>query len=271
MNAQRRHEELLTDAVRVLTEAARHVVTWRDGDGREHHDRVDFAEFVTHAVTGAAANIGGVEEILARRPGSWEADHVRQLLQSTVGYYEEYLIEHRTEPLTVVVAVDNLLSELGFRDLFDEAHLELDRREEQILVDSDEPFVVIEELPDEQQAAFAELRQLRDALDALRKRDWADYGQAFEANVLAAASELLPGLLVPVEVEVHLDWQADDTSDESPCGPAYRLWERAFERTPLPGSGMSLNDYPLDADIAQIERDAGRDPLSRLRRGEGHQ
>jgi hypothetical protein len=46
---------------------------------------IDWAEFVTLALAGAAANIGGNEQILACRPGSWEAERVRQTLQSTVG------------------------------------------------------------------------------------------------------------------------------------------------------------------------------------------
>src|SRR5207245_583386 len=79
---QRRYEELLADAGRVLTEAASRATTRTDRNGREHRQPADFAEFVTHAVAGAAANIGGVEQILAGRPGSWEADHVRQMLHS---------------------------------------------------------------------------------------------------------------------------------------------------------------------------------------------
>jgi hypothetical protein len=60
MSGQRPHEQVLADAVRLLTEAARRTTTWTDGDGREHQYPADFAEFVTHAVAGAAANVGGV-------------------------------------------------------------------------------------------------------------------------------------------------------------------------------------------------------------------
>ncbi len=55
-------EQSLVDAVTVLTAAA------RTGS--------DFAEFLTHAVAGTAANLGGIEELLAGRPGSWEAHYV---------------------------------------------------------------------------------------------------------------------------------------------------------------------------------------------------
>jgi hypothetical protein len=268
MSGQRRYEDVLADAVRVLTEAARHTVTWCDEDGREHHHHADFAEFVTHAVAGAAANVGGVEEILFGRSGSWEADHVRQMLQSTVGCYEEYLVEHRTEPLTVVVAVDNLLFDVGFAELFEQAHDELDRREEAICAeaDTDRPMLAVTDLPDDQQVALEQIDCQREALHRLKAQEWVAYGEAFKANVLHVAGEMLPRLQVPVVVEVHLDWHDEDSS-VPPWGPAFAVWERARDLTPLPGSGIPLKDYPL-GDVAQIERDAGRDPLRRLRRGE---
>lgn len=80
----RTYEQLLAAAVEVLTAAAR-----RPGD---------WAEFVTLALAGAAANVGGVETALAGRPGSWEADGVRNLLYATVGHDEHDLQRHRTEP-----------------------------------------------------------------------------------------------------------------------------------------------------------------------------
>src|SRR5207245_2485454 len=148
-----------------LTEAARTTVSWCDSDGREHRQRADFAEFVTCALAGAAANVGGVEEILAGRSGSWEADQMRQMLQSTIGCDEEYLVEHRTEPLTVIVAVDNLLTDLGFYAMFQQAHDELDRREEAICAASstDGPFLVVADLPADQCEALEEIAELREA------------------------------------------------------------------------------------------------------------
>ena len=76
-NEQRTYDEVLADAVRVLTEAARRVITWTDRGGRAGHGQEDFAEFVTHALAGKAANIDGIEPILAGRPGSWEAGRDR--------------------------------------------------------------------------------------------------------------------------------------------------------------------------------------------------
>jgi hypothetical protein len=70
---------------------------------------IDWAEFVTLALAGAAANAGGIETILSGRPGSWEAERVRQTLQSTV-IDERDLMRHRTEPITVDLWVEAVLA-----------------------------------------------------------------------------------------------------------------------------------------------------------------
>jgi hypothetical protein len=243
-------EQLLTDAVRMLTEAVR--------------STADFAEFVTHAVAGAAANIGGIEQALAGRPGSWEAHYVREMLTSTVGYDEAYLHEHRTEPLVVRVHVDDILHDLGLGALYDEAHDELNRRENAICArhDIDEP---IEDYDPDDYAALDELEQLRNRLDRQREAEWAAYGNGFRDNVHRTATELFPTLPVPVEVIVELDGQNDlAPSGGDWDGPAWRVWEAARLDTPLPGSGIPPRDYPPGADIAQAERGAGRTPLARL-------
>ena len=115
--------QLLTEAIEVLTRAARltrPVLTrdeaasaaggepvWVDSGKREP---ADWADFVAAALAGATANAGGIEAVLAGRPGSWEADHIRHLLTGTVGHEEEYLLEHRTESITVTLHVTAILS-----------------------------------------------------------------------------------------------------------------------------------------------------------------
>jgi hypothetical protein len=243
-------EQLLTDAVRVLTEAAR--------------STGDFAEFVTLAVAGAAANIGSTDALLAGRPGSWEAHYVREMLTAAVGYDEQYLMEHRTEPLVVRAHVDDILHDLGLWALYDEARDELNRSENAICArhDIDEP---IEDYDPDDYAALDELEQLRNRLDRQREAEWASYGNAFRDNLHRAAAELFPTLPAPVEVIVELDWQNDlGPAGEDWDGPAWRVWEAALLDTPLPGSGIPPRDYPPGADIAQAERDAGRTPLARL-------
>lgn len=106
----------LAAAVRVLTEAARmprpqlrrtDVGTWVE-DPNLPPERSDFAEFVTLALAGVAANLGGIEDTLAGRPGSWEAEGVRQLLASTVGADQDDLWRHRTEPVRIVLNMESL-------------------------------------------------------------------------------------------------------------------------------------------------------------------
>ncbi len=271
--APRTYEQILTDAIGVLTEAARQTSTYGTGD-HAHQEPADFAEFATLALAGAAANIGGIEALLAGRPGSWEADGVRTLLTSTVGWDEEHLLEHRTEPLTVAVHVDDLLHELGYAQLYDQAHDELDRRHDAIGIPTvsgipgtpqfEAALARLEPATAEQQAMSDAVEQMRERLDEQRAREWAAYGQAFRENVHRAAAALPPGLRVPVEVVVELRWQNDAGSGDPPYGPAFQLWERALRDTPLPGSGIPLKHYPPDLEVAQVERDAGRAPLTRL-------
>ena len=133
------HRELLGRAVEVLTAAVRwERPTVRQNDqGKwepdpDRTDRSDWAEFVSLALAGAAANAGGIEAALAGRPGSWEADGVRQLLQSTVDDDEAHLWEHRTEPLQLTLYVDELLTDVDY-DLVrahEDAATELQRRYE---------------------------------------------------------------------------------------------------------------------------------------------
>lgn len=141
--ATRPHQVVLDDAVRVLTEAARLTNqpvrrasddSWEpdlDADGLP----IDWAAFVTTALAGAAANIGGIDAILAGRPGSWEAGVIRDALNAAVGHDEWDLWRHRTEPVNVVVHPERILSDIDslawFRN-FDAAETELQRRENAI-------------------------------------------------------------------------------------------------------------------------------------------
>lgn len=59
----------LADAVCVFTATARLRGSVSGGVGDEHAEPVDWAEFVTLALAGAAANIGHIEAVLAGRPG----------------------------------------------------------------------------------------------------------------------------------------------------------------------------------------------------------
>ncbi|NGO40648.1 DUF6303 family protein [Streptomyces ureilyticus] len=58
-------------------------------------DGRDVAEFVAHALCQVAADEGGIEEVLRNRSGSWEAGHVRSLMEGTVGPDGEGLAMYR--------------------------------------------------------------------------------------------------------------------------------------------------------------------------------
>ncbi|MFM9815635.1 DUF6303 family protein [Streptomyces scabiei] len=61
-------------------------------------DGVDVAEFLAHALCTVAAKEGGIEEVLRNRSGSWEAGHIRSLMEGTVGPDGEGLAMYRQDP-----------------------------------------------------------------------------------------------------------------------------------------------------------------------------
>lgn len=253
------YDELLAQTTRVLTEAARLTRPVLDRDeeasaaaGRpvwietDRREPIDWAEFVTLALAGTAANIGGIEQVLAGRPGSWEADGVRQLLTSTVGHDQELLLEHRTEPVVVDLYVDEILVDLGAWKLYDEANQELDRRYTAIGIPSvtgvpgDAAFeAALAALPpatEEQERLADEIADLGERLEQQREADWASYGAALKAAVEAAAARR-EGLRVPVVVNVDLETFRGDRGDDGWYGLADQLREEGLNAIPLPGDG----------------------------------
>lgn len=203
----RRYHDLLLQAVNVLTAAARLSWTGTGPGGQFVTGRADWAEFVSLAVAGAAANIGGIEAILVGRPGSWEAAYVRNLLTSTVGDDEQYLLEHRTEPVVVTLFVDEILFDQGVWQSYEEARQELVRRYEAIglpTVGYAETVARLDRITPEQDRQAEAIDRLEEALERQRERDWAAYGEALKAHVEAAAAQA-SGLTVPVVVSVDLE------------------------------------------------------------------
>ena len=294
-------DDLHGDAVRVMTEAARlRRPVGPNLDGVESHDRgerVDFGEFVSLVLAATAANVGGIEELLAGRPGSWEADYVRNLLTSTVGWGEEYLWEHRTEPVVIRVPVDGLLADTGLWRLYEESEAAIEEMEDAVGVVYDvcddtgtwtpsdpavapltesqvaqrvgwaRPGARVDRMPTpDQERELERLADLRDRLDRLQEAEWAAYGEAFKASVVAElAREPLAGLKVPVEFDIHARlWQTTTTLEGVCWGPLARLYEAGWLHTPLPGSGIAPQDYPAGTEVVQVERDAGRLPHLRI-------
>ena len=145
----RPYTEVLHDAITILTEATRLTNQpmrqassggWEPNPDPRAALPIDWAEFVTLALAGAAANVGGVETALAGRPGSWEAEMVRQTLTATVSDDRD-LLRHRTEPVVVDLWVESILSHLGdpSDDLYADAANEVDARAEMVPEPTDLP------------------------------------------------------------------------------------------------------------------------------------
>ena len=124
----------IADAIAALTKAARQRRTIGAGTPNDHSEPVDFGEIACHVITTVAANVGGVDALLAGRPGSWEADHVRRMVISTAGDNERELLRYRSEPLCLVVDVDGEFGDMGIYDLYEEAGEQVDQRVEQATV-----------------------------------------------------------------------------------------------------------------------------------------
>lgn len=244
-----------------MTEAAR--ITWSraDRDGGSVAVHIDWAEFVALALAGAAANEGGIENVLAGRPGSWEADHVRQLLLSTVGHDEQELPGHRTEPVVVDVFVDEIMVDLGMWKAYGNAQQELMRRY------ADLPSATTAEQAPREPRALAvaqeqqldQLADLEERLEAQRLRDWAEYGQALKTGIEAAARRR-QGLRVPVVVNLDVETFRVDGGDPS-SGLEGQLLQEAIMSTPLPGNTLPLQD---DSDPRVLGCLSPLSPLSRL-------
>lgn len=256
LDPARAYEQVLSDAVRVMTEAAR--LTWSrtDGDGGGVAVHIDWAEFVTLALAGAAANAGGIENVLAGRPGSWEADHVRQLLISTVGLDEQQLPDHRTEPVVVEVFVDEIMVDLGMWKVYDDAQQELTRRyADPASATTAEQTQDPRALAVAQEQRLDQLADLEERLEAQRLRDWAEYGQALKTGIEAAARRR-PGLRVPVVVNLDVETFRDGSGDPG-SGLEGELLQEAIKSTPLPGDTRPLQDDPAPL-LGRVS------PLSRL-------
>ena len=81
------------EVVRALTQVARRC--------NSRGEPIDFADFIARVVAATAANVGGPDQLLAGRSGSWEASYLASLLQGTMGDRPVDWLWFRTEPLIV--------------------------------------------------------------------------------------------------------------------------------------------------------------------------
>lgn len=218
MNVADTQEDRHTQAITVLTAAARQTRTTMGGQVEPD----DFAAFLAQVVTAVAANVGGIEALLAGRPGSWEADLVRRLVQGAAGDDLLHLMRWRTDPIRVVLDLDEVLGQILGLD-----GMELD---ELVAVENDAG-----ELPDEDEAGYDRAMALAEAIERVWRQDKTAYAQAYTATVRQLVADRYgPNLTVEVTV-------VDATTANQPTQPwdEFGEWlrEEAIRHTPLPMTG----------------------------------
>ncbi len=59
-------------------------------------DQRDFGGWLAGVLASVSAELGSTDALIASRPGSWEADLIRQLFKGTVGWDDDFLADHRS-------------------------------------------------------------------------------------------------------------------------------------------------------------------------------
>ncbi|WP_426624433.1 GntR family transcriptional regulator [Leifsonia sp. McL0607] len=114
------HERVAVDA---LTAAARETISKAGGKER----RRDFGEIALQVLAGVAANLGGVEQLLAGRPGSWEAGIIRNAVNAIAP--DDLLPRYRTEPIRITLPIYEILSDrTDAQRLYDQAQQIVQKR-----------------------------------------------------------------------------------------------------------------------------------------------
>ena len=201
----RSYRDVLTDAIRVLTEAA-HLTESSRPAARSLRTPIpiDWAVFVCQALAGAAANAGGVDAVLSGRQISWAASTIRRVLNVTVGHDESALWQHRTEPLRVVIWPKQILADIGSA-WFDDEHLD-NRELARVKAKGDETF-----------------EQTRAQLDERRRAIIADYSDRIANTVRATLENTLENLQVPIMVTVADEQDIATTLECLECTVGLRL------------------------------------------------
>lgn len=144
-------------AIAALTRIARRSRTLGSGTDNEQLIREDFAGVLHDVLLAVAANVGGPEQLITGRPGSWEAEHVYALAGG--GARPEDVLPHRTAPVVIHIRPEAELEGFGLRDLLDEERGAVDHECDQ----ADTALIEAGLTPDER-TRRAELEALADEL-----------------------------------------------------------------------------------------------------------
>lgn len=212
-------------AIAALTEAARGTKIRGAGTPQEQTEQADFADLVAHVLTSVAANLGGVEALLAGRPGSWEAAAVNDLVTGTA--HGDEIHRYRTEPLRIVVDAEAGFNDMGLYDLY------YDDLDEASAHETDD------HLSGEQAAAAAAIVV---TIERLLQEDLAAYRDAYIEQLQAELERR--GLRAPI---VLLDTEPDGAAWDPFLED---LHEQVQSVTPLPMTGKApdvSHGSPADA------------------------
>jgi hypothetical protein len=226
----------------------------------------DGAEFVTHLLATVAANLGSSDALTAGRPGSWEAAGVGDLLRSTVGYDDEYLLTYRTEPVEIVVNSVYELDDLGVFETYEASTNHIGRA---LFGDRWTPSrdrLTLNELQ--------QLEEIEELLAELEHTDRAEYQQRFAATVQARFEQLRTEdpHRYPEHLTVTVRFADEDASYPARNGDLTDAWggdlasilyQHARETTPLPGTDAAP-DRPAGQCHAAAILAAGRWPHLRI-------
>lgn len=221
--------DLVGQAIEVLTAAAQQTRVRGGGTAAAAAEPVDFADLAAQVLTAVAANVGGVDMLLAGRSGSWEADLVRRLVEGTAGYEGDDLLSWRTQPVRLAFDAEDVFFDFGISDLYEQ---ERDQAIERADADG---------LTDAQRDAADDLAA---AIERLWEQDQAAYTEAYQATAQRCLTER--GATCDVELVAVPAGGALARWD----GLEERIHEYARQRTPLPMTG-SAPDFtegtPADA------------------------
>ncbi|ETZ55286.1 transcriptional regulator [Mycobacterium avium] len=237
----RPYDEVLHDAIAALTEAQRLTNRpmrqtssgqWEPDPDPRSALPIDWAEFVTLALAGAAANAGGIETILAGRPGSWEAERVRQTLQSTV-LDDQDLMRHRTDPITVDLWVEAVLPLTGdtSEDDYQQAETALLDRQTAVPLPDDIPPGPFQ--PDDPRIAEIDWLSVDDDGN-LRVAPFSEWPANIDADKLAVYEEL-----------------AEEARNSRPDTPGETAYEQAFDQIESLSTALDSQRKADYADYAQ--------------------
>jgi hypothetical protein len=218
---------LVDQSVEVLTALARQTRVRGAGTPAEKTEPVDFADLAAHVLTSVAANLGSVETLLTGRPGSWEADLVRRLVDGTAGEDGE-LIRWRTEPVRLQLDAEDTLYDFGIGELCDqEAGKANERAGDDALIDTQ--------------------REAADELADKIQRLWEQDVTAYAAAYLTTAQRYLTERGATCGVEFAAVLLAAQVRWD---GLAEQVHEYARQHTPLPMTGSApdwTDRLPADA------------------------